>query len=453
MRYFPCVALALLVMTGMAAAEDADQDRIKQLETRIEELERRLTAASPQGSAPEIEELRRQLTILAEEIEKLRSEGEKVEEMTEAQRRSLGLGPAAASVYSRKHGVSLAGYGEMLYENFDEATDAGASSGKVDQLDFVRAIVYFGHRFNDRVLFNSELEFEHASTGSGGEVSVEFAYLDYRLRDSASLRGGMLLIPMGLVNEFHEPTVYLGTRRPVTESLILPSTWRENGFGVVGRAGMFDYRAYVVNGLNAGGFSSSGLRGGRQKGAAAKLRSPSFVGRADITPTAGLLVGGSLYAGNSGLFSPTSNPSLEVKTLIGELHGEYRAHGLELRALYARASLDNVAALNRALNLTGSASVGETLSGGYVQAGYDLLAGRGKSGWSVTPYFRYEQVNTQSEVPEGFTINPAREQSVRTVGVEVRPIFQVVVKADYQMNDTEAGTGVDQWNISLGYSF
>src|SRR5690606_5504586 len=118
-----------------------------------------------------------------------------------------------------------------------------------------------------------EIEFEHASTGQGGEVSVEFAYLDYLATPHLGVRAGMVLVPMGFVNELHEPTTFLGTTRPLTESTIIPTTWRENGAGVFGDIGDFSYRAYVINGLDAvgggssraGGFSAAGLRGGRQK--------------------------------------------------------------------------------------------------------------------------------------------------------------------------------------------
>jgi hypothetical protein len=431
-RILGAVLLLFIVFQGTSFGQSSDQ--------RVQELERK------------IEELRGQISILAEEVEKIRSGEEQAVVLEDTQRQSLGLGPSAATVYTKKHGVSIAGYGEMLYENFDDETDFGTSSGRADQIDFLRAIVYFGYRFNDRFLFNSEIEFEHASTGQGGEVSVEFAFLDYLLNDSVTLRGGMVLVPMGFLNEFHEPTVFLGARRPVTETVIIPTTWRENGFGIVGRTGIFDYRAYLINGFNAAGFSSSGLRSGRQKGALAKLDSPAFVARGDMNPIPGLSFGGSIFAGNSGLFTPVLNPDLEVTTVIGEAHAQYRQGGLDLRVLYSRASLDNVAELNAALGLTGNNSIGESMAGGYLQAGYDLLAGS-SGGQGLTPYFRYEKVDTQNDVPFGFLENPARQQTLWTLGLEYRPIFNIVVKTDYQLIDNEADSGIDQFNLLLGYSF
>lgn len=427
--------LLFIAFQGTSIAQSAkDEDRIQELEKKIEEL-------------------RGQLTVLATEVEKLRSGEEEVVVLEDTQRQSLGLGPSAATVYTKKQGVSIAGYGEMVYEDFDHEEDNGTPSEEIDQLDFLRAVVYFGYRFNDRFLFNSEIEIEHANTDHGGEVSVEFAHVDYLMNDYLSLRGGMVLVPMGLINEFHEPTIFLGARRPETEQFIIPSTWRENGFGFFGRHGIIDYRAYLMNGLNAGGFNAEeGLHEGRQEGAEAKIKTPAFSGRIDVRPSQGVMFGGSFYAGNSRIFEPEVDPDIKSTTIIAEAHAEYNRNGLNLRALYARASLDNVAELNTALGLEGEESIGESMFGGYIQAGYDFLAGNPK-GMGLTPYVRFEKVNTQNDVPAGFLVDPASDRTIWTFGLEYRPIFNIVVKADYQTFDNDADTAIDQFNIALGYSF
>ncbi len=130
---------------------------------------------------------------------------------------------------------------------------------------------------------------------------------------------------------------------------------------------------------------------------------------------------------------------------------EYRYRGLELRGLWARAELDDVARLNEALGYVGDQSVGETLDGGYLQAGYDVLAGRGKS--SLTPYLRWEQINTQEKVPEGWSADPANDQEIFTLGLAYQPIEQLIFKAEYQSLGNEAETGVNQFNLSMGYIF
>jgi hypothetical protein len=393
-------------------------------------------------ASPNLQDLQRKVEVLAEEVEKLRS-GEPEQEVTRERATSLGLGLSAASVYRKTRGVSIAGYGEMLYENFAPNDQAGASRNQGTTIDFLRAVVYFGYRFNDKFLFNSEIEIEHVN-----EIFLEFAHIDYVAHPALTLRGGLVLIPMGLTNEFHEPSAFISAKRSETESRIIPSTWRENGFGLVGSAGKFSYRAYVVNGLNAAGFAADGIRNGRQRGSRARADDAGFVGRADVTPIPGTLFGGSYYFGNSSQdqFAVAGN-QIGVRTKIAEGHGQ-----LQMRGLYARAHLDDVAQLNAARSLSGSAGVAEVMEGGYFQGGYNILT-EFSSSRSLMPFYRFEKINTQAKVATGFTANPANDRTINTVGVQFLPIPNVSVKSDYQWIQNEANTGLSQCNISLGYNF
>ncbi|MGE0042469.1 MAG: hypothetical protein AB7H88_13270 [Vicinamibacterales bacterium] len=393
--------------------------------------------SDPDQQARDVEELKRQIQVLAAEVEQMRSGEETTSTLSVDEQRRLGLAPAAAAAYRKASGVSIAGYGEMLYENVD---------GRTPRIDFLRAILYAGYRFDDRFIFNSEIEVEHAD-----EISVEFAYLDYRLRDDLTIRGGMLLVPLGLVNEFHEPTVFVGARRPETEQRIIPSTWRENGVGILGGRGWVNYRLFAVNGLKATGFSAAGLRGGRQKGAQALAANWGLAGRLDVTPVPGVFGGVGLYRGGSGQDLVDSGRA-DVATTIMEFHGQAQVRGFDVRGLFARATLDDVTALNRALGLSGARSVGETLEGGYVQVGYNVLS-QVAPRTSLMPFYRFEQINTQSSVPTGFLADPAQDQTFHTFGVELKPIGQIVVKADYQRVTNRAGTGRNQFNVNLGYVF
>ena len=180
-----------------------------------------------------------------------------------------GLGPAASKIYQQEQGLSIGGYGEAIYSN---------EQGGTSTFDFLRGVLYFGYRFNEDWIFNSEIEFEHASTGENGEVSLEFAYLDRLLEEQYNLRMGLLLLPVGFLNELHEPTTFLSAQRPDTERLLLPSTWRENGAGLFGDVGPFSYRLYAVNGLDATGFTDQGIRGGRQDGSQALAEDIAYLG-------------------------------------------------------------------------------------------------------------------------------------------------------------------------------
>ncbi len=459
-KYFVAgLLLATLLPPAMGTDKRDLKAQIEELRRRLERLEneRAQQADATRESAKkayqdeELAEVRRQVDILAIEVERLRS-GEPEIDVTDDQARSKGLGPAAATVYRKRQGVSIAGYGEMLYNNYSGRDESGDPVSKTTQFDFLRWILYAGYRFNDRFVFNSEIEIEHGSTSLGGSTSVEFAYLDFLVNDHLTLRGGLLLVPMGLVNELHEPTVFIGANRPETERRIMPSTWRENGFGFVGSAGMFDYRVYVVNGLLGSKFSSDGLRGGRQKGYKAKSSHMAVVTRVDVNPTPGVFFGGSFYNGGSGQGLTFDGQELDVGTRIGELHAQIQMEGFDVRGLYARASLDDVAELNQALGFTGTNSVGATQHGGYLQFGYNLLS-RVREDVRLMPYYRAETLDTQAQVPAGYLRNPGRDRSFHTLGLELKPISNIVIKADYQWKRNRAKTGLDQFNMALGYNF
>ena len=390
----------------------------------------------------DVEELERRIELLAEEVERLRS-GEPENEVTVDQARALGLAPSAASTYAIDSGVSIAGYGEVLYENY--------ASDKTSQYDMLRAILYAGYRFNDKFLFNSEIEVEHAK-----EIFVEFAYVDYLATPNFGLRAGMLLVPMGLVNEFHEPTVFIGAERPVTENRIIPSTWRENGGGFYGAFDNVAFRAYVVNGFNGAKFSSGGLRGGRQKGGKALADDMAFTGRLDVTPIPGAFFGASFYTGGSGQSQvmDDSGRTYGVRTNIFDVHAQVQARGVDFRALFAQAGLDDTSMLNQVLGLEGKSGVAEKMQGGYVQLGYDLLSqAPGAAGVALTPYLRYEKVDTHTALAAGFTRDPGKNNTYTTFGIELKPNPGVVLKVDHMWVSNAVDSGVNQFNVSVGYAF
>src|SRR5688572_4959961 len=411
------------------------------------------SAPIPGGQAsqtPEqVDELRRRLDLLAAEVERLRSGEPESIELTDERRRALGLAPSAAATYRRaSQGLSIAGYGEMLAENFAAENESGAGGAPTTRVDFLRAVLYTGYRFNDRFLFNSEIEVEH-----GNEIFVEFAYVDYLANDNLTFRGGLLLIPLGLVNEFHEPNVFFGARRPETEQRIIPSTWRENGGGILGSAGPVNFRAYVTNGFNGAGFTSAGLRGGRQRGVQARAANLAFSGRVDVTPVPGIFAGVGFYNGGSGQEQVVLNGErLDLGTTVAEVHGQAQMRGFDVRALFARSTLDEAGDASLALRLPTTAPLAETMLGGYVQVGYNVLSQLGTA-VALTPYVRYEHVDTQHEVPAGFTRDLTRDGDFKTLGIDLKPIPNVVIKTEYQWLTTAAGTGRNQFNLNLGYSF
>lgn len=404
-----------------------------------------------------ISELERQVDVITRELERIALGNEVVD----ANLPTFGFAPAASKVYQIRDGVSIGGYGEFLYESFSSKRDDGSPSGKSAKLDALRGILYVGFKFNDQILFNSEIEVEHGSTGQAGSTSLEFAYLDYRMSDRFGVRAGLLLVPMGLVNELHEPPIFLGSERSITENRIIPSTWRETGIGVFGETRRWSYRAYLVNSLDgvgggsskAKGFSNQGLRGGRQKGSKALAEDFSVVGRVDYQGVPNLQVGVSGYYGRSGHGRRTlDDRPVDVPTGLWDAHVRYLGHGWDAQGVFARATLSGVSELNELKGFGGDESVGEAMSGWYVQAGYDVLW-KSSSEHQLLPYVRYEAVNTQIEVPTGFAANPANDLDVLSLGLAWKPIGNAVLKLDYQMHGNAASTGVDQLNVALGYLF
>jgi len=352
----------------------------------------------------------------------------------------FGMGPAASKVYAKENGLSIGGYGEMIYTAYAGDT--------VDSADFLRNILYVGYKFDEKWVFNSEIEVEHAD-----EIFLEFAYLEYLADEAFNVRAGMLLVPMGHVNEMHEPTTFRGPSRPVVESRIIPSTWRENGAGVIGDLGPLSYKLYVVNGLEGQGFDAAGLRDGRQKGSKALADDLAVVARVDWSSDFGLDLGVSGYQGDSGQGAADLG---DMGTTVLDVHAQYEVAGLRLRGLYAAAEVDDTLSL---FDATGGAPngtvVGQEMEGWYLEAGYDVASAIApECGHQVIPYARYSQVDTQAEIDPailaaGGLADPAQDETITTIGIDWLPIPNIVFKAAYLDFDQAK----DRLQLSLGYVF
>lgn len=446
-------SVLLFLLLGALAIPAVAQEptNVEQLHAQIRALQEKVATLEQGQPSSALDEIKGQIEILTQEIEALKVQQH---EPASADVEQYGLGAAASKVYRSGEGISLGGYGEFVYENYSSSRDDGAPSGRSDQLDALRAILYAGYKFNDRVIFNSEIEVEHGSTGQGGEVSLEFGYLDFMIRPELNVRAGMMLMPSGLVNELHEPTAFLGAKRPDVERTVIPSTWREPGVGIFGEVGPVTYRTYLVTGLRSDRFSSSGIRSGRQSGAKALAEDLALIARADWNVADGVLVGGSYYRGDSAQGKTTpAGESFDATVAIAEIHADLKLRGFQARALWADGSIGDATAINATNKLTGKNSVGEELGGWYAEAGYDLGTQLSWSEASLIPFVRYETLDTQKSVPSGFARNPARDLSNVTAGISIKPIPQAVIKIDFQNYANEAGTGVDQWNVGLGYVF
>ncbi len=356
-----------------------------------------------------------------------------------------GMGPAASKVYYTPRGLSIGGYGEASYRFHP--------SGELGETDMERLVIYLGYRFTDRIVFNSEVEFEHGGTERGGAVNVEFAYLDFKLFDALSVRVGNVLIPMGFINDIHEPPFYFGVSRPVVEHDLIPATWNENGLGVYGEYKGLRYRAYLVNGMRAVGgegfTSEEWIRGGRQGGAGAIAANFAGVGSLDYTFKA-LRVGVAGYGGRSGQGQVVDGTVLKGDLFLGEVHAAFQHKGLWIRGLMTYGHLSEADRISSANGVT----VGQEVLGGYVEAAYDVLGALMPEGeQSLSPFVRYESLDTQKSVAAGFTRDPAQARQIVTAGLHYKPISNVVLKADYQHVFPGAGGQRSSVNLGVGFVF
>jgi len=403
-------------------------------------------APDPSGGAPATGE---EVKALAEEVRRLKLEIA----IPEAEYRSYaGLGPADSKVYFVPKGLSIGGYGEAVYSKYLGAPKPALS-------DLQRVVVYAGYRFSPTIVFNAEVEFEHGSTEGAGAVSVEFAYLDFLLSQPVRLRVGNVLVPVGFINEVHEPVFFHGVFRPEVERRIIPSTWNENGLGLFGEVVGLRYKAYLLNGLDAtrgeGFGAGSWIREGRTGGS--KSVAESLAGVLSLAWDAGpLALGASVYRGRSGQgkSAPDGSP-IRGDILLGEVHAGLSWRGLLLRTLFAAGALGDADRISAALGRAGREVVGSRVWGAYAEVAYDLLPALAPEvAQGLSPFLRYEAMNLHDRVPAGGEPDPAQDQRILTAGLTYKPIPNVVAKADYQRKTTAAGTGaVEQVNLGVGFVF
>lgn len=434
-------------MEDMWKIIEAQQQQIDMMKAKLEKSEK---AAVSKTAATDVKGLEHKTNVLSEEVEKLRTQLVIPEE--KEYKSAYGLGPAASKVYQVGKGLSIGGYGEANYQAYVD--NQGTSK---DNADLERLVLYAGYKFTDNILFNSEIEFEHATTGEGseekGEVSVEFAALDFFFNPMVNARAGLVLLPMGFINQIHEPPFFFGNNRPEVERRIIPTTWRENGAGIFGELlpGL-TYTAYAVNGMNAEEFNSNGIRDGRQSGSKALAEDLAFTGRMEYAPPAvpGLSVGASMYLGNSGQNQEFGGVKADVFTQLYEGHLQWKYRGLEFRTLGAWGHIGDADILSAAKGET----VGEQNFGWYAEVGYDILPHfMPKTTQYLAPFFRYEILDTIASAPTGFSDDPSKSRQIYQVGLQYKPIPNVVIKADYRNFEADSGYIPDDFNLGLGFIF
>jgi len=407
-----------------------------------------LTSASLSMAAemPSQEEMWRMIQQQQREIKALKNQQETTRERVEATGEVLdemqagdGVTQRPQAVSSGKHGLfghgksgstTVGGYGELHYNNLDNSL-AGGKDKK--EIDLHRAILFLGHEFNDRLRFWSELELEHAQAGQGkdgGEISMEQAFLEYDLTDNLSGQAGLLLVPVGILNETHEPATFYGVERNPVETNIIPTTWREGGIGLNGHfASGLSYDLVVHSGLGADLANNFVVRKGRKGVREAPANNLAYTGRVKWTGLAGLELAATVNYQSD--ITQSTDPSAG-SAVLAEAHAIWNRGPFGLRALYATWILDG----------PGPASIGaDRQTGWYIEPSFKITSELGL-------FARYNRWDNQA----GDAVDSRFTQLDLGLNYWLHP--DVVLKADYQNQAGPSGKArFDGFNLGVGYQF
>ena len=339
--------------------------------------------------------------------------------------------------YNNQSKLTIGGYVQIDYNEPD-----GEEPG---ELDVHRLVLLFGYKFSDKVSFLTEIELEHVK-----EVYVEQAFVNYSFNTAFNLRGGLMLVPMGYVNEYHEPPVFYGTERPGLDKYIVPTTWRELGIGATGNLQNVSlrYQAYIFNGFisykdGEGTLRGiDGLRKGRQKGAESVIHNPNLSFKLDYYGILGLKVGFAGYFGETQSDDPSIEGSTVGVAMVG-LNASYRYRSLDFRGQYIYTSLSGTEDYNE---LTGK-DLGSKMNGYFIEAAYDFMPLINRnSNKQLSLFSRYEVYNTHAATAGDLEVNKSFDRTDITFGCDFKITPGVVVKADYQWR-TDAESGSDRSNL------
>ncbi len=445
------IAAAALIVTGspaFAASAGASSATARQLEKKIDDM-----AAQLQALQSELKALKLQNSTMASQQQaQAQQQAEQTAQVQQLQASEENLQQVAAKP-SPLDNLSVFGYGEIGYSRPSRNTND-------TRADLGRAVFGFGYKFDEKTRFASEFEVEHAiaSSDDAGEFEVEQFYVDHMFTDKVGLTAGVFLMPVGRLNEHHEPTAYYGVYRNFVETLIIPSTWREGGFALHGNTDFgLNWNVGVTTGLDlskwnfapetplynsALSLQTSGvapMQATHQEMSVANAKNVSQYLSLNYRDVPGLLLGGSVFTGNT---APAAGASNQRATLW-ETHARWTPGKWDLSALYAQGHISNTAQVNA--QFPGTANpMPASFYGWYLQAAYNVWQ-HDKS--RAVPFVRYERYNMGAKyegIAPGFPAVPSGAvtadgqtfarpyDTVWTAGLNFYLNPNVVFKMDYQ---------------------
>ncbi|MCF8379718.1 MAG: OprO/OprP family phosphate-selective porin [Bacteroidales bacterium] len=360
--------------------------------------------------------------------------------------------------------LKIGGYGEIHF-NQELSPDIVHNA----DLDVHRLVLLFGYQFSEKTQLISELEFEHVV-----EVYIEQAFIQHKLNKYMNFRAGLLLIPMGIINEYHEPTAFFGVERPDLDKYVSPTTWREIGLGFSGTIlpASLKYQVYVVNGFQSFDGSpllsgSNGFRKGRQKGIESTMSTPNYTGKIEYFGLRGLNLGISSYFGktqsslydglnkNDNTMTTKADSSVVGVNMLG-LDARYSIKGWQFRGQYYYTSISNTKAYNEfTANSSGVANnLGSSITGYYIEAAYNIFGLFEESGEELYPFLRYENYDMHHSVAENVSRNNDYNNTIITTGLSYKLEKNVVLKGDFQFLKTKSDEEYTKiFSLGLGFIF
>lgn len=464
----PLLFLVIVLIWGGGVTVEAEPAR-ESLEVRLDRVESNLErliellAAALEGSADE--DVKDQLRSLAAELKTIREQASRVDETVPEEEAvpeveafpeeealvvaevvaAPDASDAAASLFGGS--MPMSGYMEM-HVNHDGLNPT--------TLDFHRFVLNLGHMFGDRIRFWSELEIEHGLIEGGaptGELELEQAYLDFLIDPRFNFRAGILLTPVGIINERHEPTAFHGVERPFVDEVILPTTWFAGGGGLVGDlGGGLSYKTYVMSSVDGSFFSAEeGFREGRQKSFLENARNLAWVGRLEYGPLPGLNLGTSFWTGETGFHLR----DLDARLRIFEFDGRYRFDRFEARGQFAVTHLGQAAEVNASIRRTAgiNPNIARGMRGFYLEGSSSLVPSG--SSHDLIGFYRYENFDTQYRMPAEFFPLSQFDRSAHILGLSYFPHPDVVLKLDYNFmrNASRVVRARNRWNLGIGWWF
>lgn len=343
---------------------------------------------------------------------------------------ALYITSPAQDDFDFKSGSTIGGYGELHYNNIKP------ENGKATKtFDFHRFVLFYGYNWTEKWSFKAEVELEHNFVADGqGELELEQAYVNYHHADWFGFQVGVVLPSVGLINEYHEPPLFLSVERPDYHNKIIPTTWYGNGAAVYGSYNGFSYKATIMEGLNSDKFSASGaIRSGRMKGFKSDAENLLYNVRLDYLNIPGLKVGGSFT------YNDAKGPTTENAITLIEGHAQYTAN--------------NIISVFEIGNISYDQGNLEQSLGYYFDLGYNVGALL-NSEMQVIPFFRWMQHNTSASNKLGRAAEEQYDTKYWMVGLSLKPISQVVFKLDYGVQTVGANDAeTTLFNLGAGYMF